>query len=73
MFAIKARYVKSRRLDLKIILMVYILTIIFTSKLVSVEMACLLGIQNEIQAVCVSTLEMHPFGTTSYKFDIVSK
>ena len=26
--------------------------IIFISKLVSVEMACLLGIQNEIQAVC---------------------
>ena len=32
--------------------MAYIFTIIFTSKLVSVEMACLLGIQNEIQAVC---------------------
>ena len=32
--------------------MAYIFTIIFISKLVSVEMACLLVIQNEIQAVC---------------------
>ena len=30
-------------------------TIISISKLVSVEMACLLGIQNEIQAVCNGT------------------
>ena len=29
-----------------------IFTLIFVSKLVSVEMACLLGIQNEIQALC---------------------
>ena len=28
-------------------------TVIFVSKLVSVEMACLLVIQNEIQALCV--------------------
>jgi hypothetical protein len=27
-------------------------TIIFVSRLVSVEMACLLGIQNRIQALC---------------------
>jgi hypothetical protein len=31
--------------------MAYIFTVIFISKLVSVEMACLLVIQNEIQAV----------------------
>ena len=37
--------------------MAYIFTIIFISKLVSVEMACLLGIQNEIQAVALK-LEM---------------
>ena len=30
----------------------YIFTIIFISKLVSVEMACLLGIQNKTQALC---------------------
>ena len=35
--------------------MAYIFTIIFISKLVSVEMACPLGIQNEIQAVCANT------------------
>ena len=29
-----------------------IFNIIFISKMVSVEMACLLGIQNEIRAVC---------------------
>ena len=32
--------------------MSYIFTIIFISKLVLVEMASLLGIQNQIQAVC---------------------
>ena len=37
--------------DLKIISMAYIFTAIFIWKLVSVEMACLLCIQNEIQAV----------------------
>ena len=39
--------------DLKIILMAYIFTIIFISKLVSVEMVSLLGIQNQIQAVWI--------------------
>ena len=39
------------KMMMKIISMAYIFTIIFISKLVSVEMACLLGIQNEIQAV----------------------
>ena len=40
--------------------MAYIFTIIFISKLVSVEMACLLGIQNEIQAVCKVILQRFP-------------
>ena len=39
--------------------MAYIFIISFISKLVSVEMACLLGIQNEIQAVWLSTLPSH--------------
>ena len=37
--------------------MAYIFIVIFISKLVSVEMAWLLGIQNKIQAACPYMLE----------------
>lgn len=38
--------------------MACVFTIVFVSKLVSVEVACLLGVQNEIQAVCGKAI--HP-------------
>ena len=47
--------------------MAYIFIIIFISKLVSVEMACLLGIQNEIQAVCMAMSDSNQITVVAFQ------
>ena len=51
--------------------MAYIFTIIFISKLVSVEMACLLVIQNKKQALCAPILKFC-FNSLNLTYFIIS-